>query len=260
MTDMTAYRQGVPCWVDLWTKDRPAAMDFYAAVFGWEYEVAPPEQHSYTIAKIGGRSVGGIVTPPGNDNAPVTWITYLSADDLDDVLGAAGEHGGHSLTGAINVPGADGIRIAVLLDPSGATVGAWQAKGNRGAEAANEPGSVIWNELMTRDAKSARVFYEDVFGVGISDPMSADFDYTTVRVDDRDIAGIWSVGENVPAEVPAHWEVYFGVADTDATAAAVRANGGVVLGEPKDTPYGRMASFTDPQGGAFSVMSVASKD
>jgi predicted enzyme related to lactoylglutathione lyase len=109
---------------------------------------------------------------------------------------------------------------------------------------------------MTRDAATARPFYTDVFGVRISEPMSADFDYTTVRVDDRDVAGIWSVGDGVPTGVPAHWEVYFGVADTDAVAAAVRANGGVVLGDPKDTPYGRMASCTDPQGGAFSVMSV----
>jgi uncharacterized protein len=260
MSDIAEYRQGTPCWVDLWTKDRPAAMDFYTAVLGWEYQVGPADQHFYTIAKVSGRAVGGIVTPPGNDQAPVTWVTYLSADDLEGTLAAAQEHGGRSMTGVIAVPGAEGIRIAIVLDPSGAVVGAWQATGHRGAEVGNEPGAVIWTELMTRDAKAARSFYSDVFGVGISEPMSADFDYTTVRVEDRDVAGIWSVGEDIPAEVPAHWEVYFGVADTDATADAVRAAGGVVLGEPKDTPYGRMASFTDPQGGAFSVMSVTTRD
>jgi predicted enzyme related to lactoylglutathione lyase len=143
MTASKQYRQGVPCWVDLWTKDRPAAMEFYAAVFGWEYEVGPQDQHHYTTVRTEGSTVGGMVTPPGNENAPVAWITYLAADNVDAVVSAAVEHGGRSLTGVIQVPGGDGVRIAVLADPTGAVFGAWQAPGNRAAEAVNEPGSII---------------------------------------------------------------------------------------------------------------------
>jgi predicted enzyme related to lactoylglutathione lyase len=49
---------------------------------------------------------------------------------------------------------------------------------------------------------------------------------------------------------------YFGVADTDATAAAVRAAGGVVT-EPYDSPYGRIAHCTDPAGASFALLSVS---
>ena len=77
-------------------------------------------------------------------------------------------------------------------------------------------------------------------------------DLATSDLDGDDVGGIWAVCDAQP-----HWRVYFGVADTDATAAAVRAAGGRVDSEPTDTPHGRMATFTDPQGGSFAVLSVS---
>ena len=32
MPEISAYAQGTPCWLDLWTPDRQQSMDFYAAV------------------------------------------------------------------------------------------------------------------------------------------------------------------------------------------------------------------------------------
>lgn len=40
-------------------------------------------------------------------------------------------------------------RMAVVIDPTGAAVGLWQAKAHIGATRVNESGAVIWNELMT---------------------------------------------------------------------------------------------------------------
>lgn len=117
---------------------------------------------------------------------------------------------------------------------------------------ANEPNTLIWNELLTNDAPAAREFYAEVLGVHVNSLVSDSFDYTTIQVDGDDVGGIWAVGDAQP-----HWRVYFGVADTDATAAAVRAAGGRVDSEPTDTPHGRMATFTDPQGGSFAVLSVS---
>ena len=59
-----------------------------------------------------------------------------------------------------------------------------------------------------------------------------------------------------PAGHPAHWTTYFGVSDTDATAAKATELGGRVVQQPWDTPYGRMATLADDQGAVFSVMSV----
>jgi predicted enzyme related to lactoylglutathione lyase len=47
---------------------------------------------------------------------------------------------------------------------------------------------------------------------------------------------------------------YFMVADTDAAVAVASERNATVQGEPFDTPYGRMAVITDPQGATFSIM------
>lgn len=71
------------------------------------------------------------------------------------------------------------------------------------------------------------------------------------------ICGLGAIGDDVPAHVPAHWRVYFAVADTGA-AATTSAQGGSVVMEPSDTPFGRMAVLTDPQGASFVVMGPVS--
>jgi uncharacterized protein len=50
--------------------------------------------------------------------------------------------------------------------------------------------------------------------------------------------------------------VYFGAADTDASVARVQANGGSVIREPIDHPYGRMSTVADDQGAVFSLLGV----
>jgi predicted enzyme related to lactoylglutathione lyase len=64
--------------------------------------------------------------------------------------------------------------------------------------------------------------------------------------------------DNFPAEVPAHWAVYFAVADADATVAKVTELGGAVVVPPTDIPQGRFAMLVDPQGAAFNVIRLAS--
>ena len=62
----------------------------------------------------------------------------------------------------------------------------------------------------------------------------------------------------VPAEVPAHWLVYFGVADTDATVANATELGATTVVPPTDIPPGRFAVFTDPDGATFAVIKMHS--
>lgn len=249
MSEISAYPQGTPCWMDLWTPDRQASMDFYRAVLGWTYRVEPEEQHSYTRVLVRDKPIAGILTPPGaNEHTPMVWTTYLSVDDIDATRAAVTGHGGEDLTGVIDVPGAD-IRVLLATDPTGGMFGAWQAPGHAGAALANEPGTQIWNELMTPDPATARQFYAAVFGVEISEPFP-DFDYTTFRVDGRDVGGIGRSGEGTPAA----WSVYFAVANADGVAELVRSNGGSVLMEPEDTPYGRLVGCADPHGSTFHLM------
>ena len=49
----------------------------------------------------------------------------------------------------------DAGRMTVAQDPTGAVFGIWQAGEHHGAELANEPGSVTWNEVQTPDLGAA---------------------------------------------------------------------------------------------------------
>ena len=57
--------------------------------------------------------------------------------------------------------------------------------------------------------------------------------------------------------MPSHWHVYFGTEDADATAAKAAELGGSVIVAPFDTPVGRIAVLSDPQGAMFSVIKNA---
>ena len=57
----------------------------------------------------------------------------------------------------------------------------------------------------------------------------------------------------LPEGVPAGWSVYFGVADCDHSVSEVVSLGGEVVMKGEDTPYGRLATVTDPTGALFRL-------
>jgi uncharacterized protein len=65
--------------------------------------------------------------------------------------------------------------MAVLMDPEGAVFCLWQARKHRGAHIVNEPGSLNFNVLNTRDPAAARRFYGAVFGWTTLDLGSGEF-------------------------------------------------------------------------------------
>jgi predicted enzyme related to lactoylglutathione lyase len=140
---------------------------------------------------------------------------------------------------------------------SGGVFGFWQARAHTGFGLANEPGSVTWNEFMTRDYAGAKEFYEKVFGYTYTEMGDGTFDYAMVEVDGTAVGGLGGLPAEVPAQVPPHWRVYFAVEDCDAAAAKCAELGGTVMSEPKDMPYGRFADLIDPQGAMFSVIKMA---
>ena len=57
-----------------------------------------------------------------------------------------------------------------------------------------------------------------------------------------------------PEGVPAAWTVYFGVTDADRTIERAGELGGALVQGPDDTPYGRLAEVTDPNGARFRIV------
>jgi predicted enzyme related to lactoylglutathione lyase len=258
VTRDTVWANGTPCWVDLGVADIAKASAFYAALFGWEAPPGPPGAGGYTVCRKDGRPVAGIGPNMGPPGSPSSWTTYLAADDAARAAAKIKQAGGQVATGPMDVMGQG--RMVIATDPAGARFGLWEGRAHTGAQLANEPGSLSWNENLSRDFDRNKSFYRAVFGYEFGDIGDAGFRYATLKIGGNEVAGIGELDDSFPADGSAHWSVYFGVADTDAAAAKVSELGGNTLRPAWDTPYGRMAVVADNHGAPFSLISVASPD
>jgi predicted enzyme related to lactoylglutathione lyase len=271
LPERDGYIAGVPCWADTSQADPDAAARFYGALFGWEFEDALPAgaPGRYLIARLRGGDVAAVSSQAEGAPPQAVWNTYIWVDDADATAAAARAAGGAVLSKPFDV--LDAGRTAVLADPAGAAFCVWQAKEHRGARIVNEPGSVTFNVLETRDPEAAKRFYAAVFGWTTLDLGTGEFwtlrtygDYleqltpgTRERTAELGAAGFEDVVAALTplagAGTPAHWSVTFSTADADATAAKAVELGGTVLVAPIDAPYSRLTVLRDPQGATFSA-------
>ncbi|GHJ45832.1 putative glyoxylase CFP32 [Catellatospora sp. TT07R-123] len=245
------YAQGTPSWVDLGSTDVDGSVAFYGRLFGWTADDLGPEAGGYRIFRKDGRQVAGL--GPASDPARgSSWATYLAATDLDDVARKVDEHGGRVVVPAMDVM--DAGRMAVFTDPTGAYFNGWQASRHEGFELANEPGSVTWNELMTADLDASKVFYQEVFGIDERDvAMAEGMTYTLLEVGGRPVAGAMPI-DPAWGPMPSHWSVYFAVDDCDSAFAQALELGANKIMPPENSPAGRFAILSDPQGAGFSII------
>jgi predicted enzyme related to lactoylglutathione lyase len=250
----TPWPDGTPCWADLGAPDTARAREFYSDLFGWTVQPGGPETGGYSVAELNGQGVAGLGPKMGSPEAPAIWMTYLATSDADATAAKIKSAGGQLVVDPMDIT--DVGRMAVAVDPAGAVFGLWQARAFPGAQIVNDVGTMRWNEQVSRDFEGSKAFYAAVFGYDYADMSGSGFSYATFKVDGRDVGGIGDLHAGVPADTPPAWRVYFGTADTDVSVARVQANGGSVIREPIDHPYGRMSTVADDQGGVFSLLGV----
>ena len=252
MPRRTFYAQGTPSWVDLQTTDAAAAKAFYGGLFGWQFNDQPiPGGPPYSMALKNGEVVAGLYQQSpamAAQGVAPAWSTYIAVDDVDAATERVRGAGGQVLMPPSDVM--ESGRMAVVADPTGAAFGLWQAKHHIGAALVNEPGTLIWNELLTDDRDAACAFYADVVGLAseLSD-MGGNL-YTLFKVGDDMVAG------SMPPPMDGignHWHVYFAVKHVDVALAKARELGANVVNGPIPTPIGPMATLSDPQGAIFSL-------
>lgn len=277
MPDRDRYIPGVPCWVDTSQPDPEAAAGFYAGLFGWELEdVMPPDSEGkYLMARLRGRNVAAIGSQPEGMPPMAMWNTYVAVASADETAAKVRDAGGSVVMEPFDVM--DAGRMAVCTDPEGAAFCIWEARETAGAEIVNEPGTVNFNTLNTRDVEGAKAFYGAVFGWrtldvgggglmwrldGYGDHLEEIQPGTREMVRQSGgpegfedvVASLVPLGDEGP-DVPAHWSVTFAVDDADAIADRAGELGGRVTVPPFDAPWVRMTVLADPQGATF----IASK-
>jgi len=253
---MPEYAPGTPSWVELSAADTDVAAAFYGELMGWNATEpgVVEETGGYRMFQQGEQRVAGLMghMRPGQ---PTVWSTYISVADADETAAKVTGAGGSVMVEPMDVM--DIGRMAFFGDPTGAVFGIWQPKTFAGADLVNEPNSLCWNEVLTRDADADRAFYPAVFGWDAGKPgfEGAPESYVVWEVEGKAVGGMMQMSEPYfPADVPPHWSVCFAVADVDAVVAKARELGATISFEPMDMPIGRFAGIVDPQGASFSVM------
>jgi predicted enzyme related to lactoylglutathione lyase len=129
-------RPGEWNWFVLYVKAPAAAGDFYHTVVG--LEVAPEtksDRKSDFVLSSTGEPRGGVAPLPDGDDARPSWLGVVRVADLDATLAHVPVLGGEVLVAPHALE--FGSRFAIILDPTGGTLGLVQYADN--ANPANRP-------------------------------------------------------------------------------------------------------------------------
>jgi len=249
MTTRDPRLPATPCWADLWTSDVDGARRFYSGLFGWEALEPDPSYGGYFNFARHGAWIAGCMGDMGDMKANDAWKPYLATADMTRTIDAADAAGARVAVSGMAV-GDLGVQ-GVLVDPTGATIGLWQAGTWPGFSVIEEHGTPSWFELHTRDYAGALAFYQEAFDIELSTVSDTEeLRYSTLRRpgEAADLAGICDDRNALPAEEMAHWLIYWEVDDVDAAVTKAEALGATVHTGATSTPHGRIAMLADPSG------------
>ena len=160
MANIEKHAPGNFSWIELATTDQTAAKDFYSKVFGWssaDYPMGPSEV--YTIFQVDGRDAAAGCTLQADQRAhgvPPHWNLYVAVENADATAARSAELGGKVLAPPFDV--FDSGRMAVLQEPTGASLCIWQPNKHPGTGITGVPGTLCWADLNTPNRHRAAEF------------------------------------------------------------------------------------------------------
>lgn len=251
---MAVQPEGAPCWADAMFGDVEGAKRFYGGVLGWTFGEASSEYGNYTQAYANGKAVAAVVPPMSGQEGHSQWCLYFASQDAAATAARIRDSGGEVLMEPMQV--GDFGTMCLARDPSGVVFGVWQAGRHEGFEAMAEPGAYCWAEVFTREPEKSDPFWASLFPYKVKELQDDAVGFRIFDLDDRSVLGRMRMTDDFPPEVRPYINVYFTVGDCDAAVAKATELGGVLRFGPMDTPFGRFAALSDPQGAAFSVIDV----
>ncbi|MGX1545613.1 VOC family protein [Streptomyces adustus] len=251
---MAVPPEGTPCWADAMFSDVEGAKTFYGDVLGWTFGESSSEYGNYTQAYANGKAVAAVVPPMPGQEGQSQWCLYFASPDAAATAARIREHGGEVLMEPMQV-GEFGT-MCLAREPGGAVFGVWQGGLHTGFEAIAEPGAYCWAEVFTREPEKTDAFLPAVFSYTAKQLQDDAVDFRMFDLGDQTVLGRMRMTDDFPPEVPSYINVYFTVADCDEAVAKATKHGAVLRFGPMDSPFGRFAALSDPQGANFSVIDI----
>lgn len=272
---MSAKPTGTFCWADLLPAEQGRAIDFYAALAGWNSAVGGAEFGGYALAFGGGTEQGPSAMVAGINPSIATirgihegagrvapamepgWTVYLAAENLDAAVSAVLAAGGTQEQPRMDIPGMGAS--ALCADPTGAAFGLWESAGHDGFGVFAEPGAFCWSEVYSTDVATSRDFFIAAFGLTpstLSETPELTYYQLTVPGQEEPAFGVMQMPESL-GDASSHFGAYLAVSDVDGAAARATEHGGNVVSPPFDSPFGRMALLTDSEGASIKIVDPA---
>jgi uncharacterized protein len=244
-------------WYENLTRDVQAALGFYTAVVGWRTQQWDAPGAPYYMFANGDATLAGLHPMPPEAEHPPHWLAYIGTPDVKATTELAEHLGARIWVRLMEIPTVG--TFSVIQDPQGATFAAYTPAGSP-AEPAQEAGvgEFCWHELAAADVDTAFAFYQQLFGweKKAAHDMGHMGIYQEYGLPHLALGGLYRKPAEMPG--PPSWLYYVRIADLDAAAVRVRANGGSVLVEPVVVAGGgRIAVCADPQGAAFGLFQKA---
>ena len=125
-------------WFELYLNNPKAAADFYRDALGYDVseDSRSGTKNEYLLAS-GGQSRGGITQAPQDNAVHSSWLGVIRVADLDATLQKAAGLGGEVLVSPHAVE--FGSRFAIILDPTGGTLGLVQYMDSENPAASHTP-------------------------------------------------------------------------------------------------------------------------
>lgn len=113
-------QHGAFSWIELLTTDVNGAKRFYSELLGWTFEGDNSHGAEYTLAKVDGAIVAGVMEIPEQAKARRSpgWGTYVTVDDVDALIPRVEAAGGKVCLPPMDIPGLG--RFMMIQDPQGA--------------------------------------------------------------------------------------------------------------------------------------------
>lgn len=259
---MASSTSGRVVWYELLTSDPSAAIAFYTEVVGWKTQ---PWRDDYVMWLAGDAPIGGVVRLPEKAKqlgASPFWQASVEVANLDEIVAKAKAIGG-TIHHTEDVP--DIGRLAVIGDPQGAVMCAYQPQQSMADRDRSAAGMFSWHELYTTDYQAGFAFYRALYGWERIDeydmgPMGK---YLLWGRNGQTLGGMMTMppGMKTPdgRPVPPSWMYYITTPDLDAALARATQRGARILNGPMPVPGGqRIVQLMDPQGAAFALVTPPS--
>lgn len=251
----TETEVGRVIWHDLMTSDVSKAKRFYAELLGWDYQIEhatdfawrPGEEADYPLILADGEAHGGIVDA-GQDVSP-HWLAWVEVENVDATVAKAKSLGATIDREPFDVPGVG--RGAVIRDRQDAIVCPFVPTYGF----PRPGGTFLWDELITDDVESAKLFYGELFGWKACDVDIGQLGSYTIftRADDTDAAG----ARKRPLDMagPGAWVTYVATNDIEGGISKAKTLGASVRMKGTAVPsLGQSAVLADVTGAVFGVL------